>query len=58
MGKVFPVLYEQTIGERFCGHAPNYATVAVAQTNLHNQTIPTRITAVEDGMLIGELMEQ
>ena len=58
VGKTFSVLYEQTIGERFCGHAPNYATVAVAQTNLHNQTIPTRITAVEDGMLIGELMEQ
>ncbi len=58
VGKTFPVLYEQEVDGRFCGHAPNYATVAVTQTNLHNKTIPTRITAVENGMLIGELMEQ
>ena len=58
VGKEFPVLYEQTVGDRFCGHAPNYATVAVAETDLHNRTLLTRIVAVENGMLIGELMER
>ena len=57
VGKQFPVLYEQMYGDRFCGHAPNYTTVAVDAEGLHNRTIPTRITGVEDGVLLGELTE-
>ena len=58
VGEVFPVLYEQKYGERYCGHAPNYASVAVDADGLHNKTIPTRITAVEDGVLLGELIDE
>ena len=58
VGKHFPVLYEQMYGDRFCGHAPNYATVAVQKDGLHNRTVLTRIVSVENGTLIGELMEQ
>ena len=58
VGKQFPVLYEQMYGDRFCGHAPNYATVAVKNDGLHNRTVLTRIVSVENGTLIGELMEQ
>ncbi|MBR2131169.1 MAG: tRNA (N(6)-L-threonylcarbamoyladenosine(37)-C(2))-methylthiotransferase MtaB [Oscillospiraceae bacterium] len=56
VGKIYPVLYEQMYDERYCGHAPNYAVVAVAEKDLHNQTIPTRIVGVENGALIGELV--
>lgn len=58
VGEVFPVLYEQSHGDCFCGHAPNYATVAVKETGLHNQILRTRITEVAGGMLLGELLEQ
>ncbi|MBR3704671.1 MAG: tRNA (N(6)-L-threonylcarbamoyladenosine(37)-C(2))-methylthiotransferase MtaB, partial [Oscillospiraceae bacterium] len=56
VGRVFPVLYEQERNGYSCGHAPNYAGVAVkADEKRHNQVIPTRITGVEDGVLIGEI---
>ena len=56
VGKVLPVLYEQERGARSCGHAPNYALVALGSgTAQHNQVIPTRITGVEDGVLVGEI---
>ena len=59
VGKVFPVLYEQERGGRFCGHAPNYTSVAVdGDGALHNQVIPTRITAVENGVLLGEMVKR
>lgn len=56
IGEIYPVLYEQMYDDRYCGHAPNYAMVAVEEKDLHNQTIPTRIIGVENGTLIGELM--
>ena len=56
VGKTFPVLYEQEYDGRFCGHAPNYATVAIPGGDHHNQTLPTRITGVDNGMLLGELV--
>lgn len=58
VGGVFPVLYEQMQGEFFCGHAPNYATVAVKDAMLHNQVRHTRITGVAEGLLLGELVER
>ncbi len=56
VGRVFDVLYEQP-GEDglYLGHAPNYMAVAAEGENLHNQILPTRITAVRDGTLLGEL---
>ena len=57
MGKVLPVLYEQTRGEYYVGHAPNYVSVAVrGGEELHNRVLPTRITAVDDGILLGEIV--
>ena len=58
VGRVFPVLYEQEVDGKFCGHAPNYATVAVCEKELHNRVLLTRITGVEHGMLLGEIAEQ
>ena len=58
VGRVLPVLYEQEVGGKFRGHAPNYAAVAVNEKNLHNRVLPTRITGVEEGVLVGELAEQ
>ena len=56
VGRVFPVLYEQERNGYTCGHAPNYALVAVkADETRHNQVVPTRITGVEDGVLVGEI---
>ena len=57
IGEVYPVLYEQKYDELYCGHAPNYATVAVDGDDLHNCVLPTRITAVGNGVLLGELVK-
>ena len=54
------MLYEQG-GDGLCrGHAPNYMAVAVRgeAAALHNRVLPTRITGVEDGLLLGELAER
>lgn len=58
VGKIFPVLYEQEYDGLYCGHAPNYATVGIKGDDLHNRVIHTCITAVKDGMLLGEPAEQ
>ena len=56
VGQVFDVLYEQREDGLFRGHAPNYMQVAVPGTeDLHNQILPTRITGVKGGVLLGEL---
>jgi len=57
VGQVYPVLYEQTYDGLWHGHAPNYATVAVTGENLHNRVLPTRITGVKNGLLLGEILE-
>lgn len=54
VGRVYDVLYEQTVDGLYQGHAPNYMTVAVEGENLHNQVLPTRIIGVRDGILLGE----
>ncbi len=57
VGQVFPVLYEQERGGRCCGHAPNYASVAVPTDSAqHNTVLPTRIVGVENGVLLGEVL--
>ena len=54
VGKVYPVLYEQSCDGRWQGHAPNYMTVALRGEDLHNRVVMTRITGVEGDLLTGE----
>lgn len=57
VGQVFPVLYEQEREGCYCGHAPNYASVAVPTGSAqHNAVLPTRIVGVENGVLLGEVL--
>lgn len=56
VGRVMNVLFEQpSDGGLYRGHAPNYAVVAARGDNLRNRTLPVKITAVKDGVLLGEL---
>ena len=55
VGQVYPVLYEQRGGAGWTGHAPNYIPVSAPGEDLHNQVLPTRITAVEGESLVGEI---
>lgn len=58
VGNVYPVLFEQPIGKgrRWVGHAPNYCAVTVRGSDLHNLILPVRIDAVEEDMLVGEIL--
>jgi threonylcarbamoyladenosine tRNA methylthiotransferase MtaB len=65
LGNVFPVLWEgyseplEGGKQRVFGYTPNYLRVAcVIDTgmNLENQTLNTRLVAVEDGFMEGELV--
>ena len=56
VGKIVPVLFEQPGAPGFyTGHAPNYMEVSAPGENLHNCLRPVRITAVEGGVLKGEI---
>ena len=57
VGKVYPILYEQTYDGFWHGHAPNYTTVAVDGEDLHNKVLPTKITNVKNGLLLGEILK-
>ena len=50
------MLYEQAYDGVYQGHAPNYMVVGTAAEGLHNQVLPTRITGVREGMLLGEAL--
>ncbi|MBR5571438.1 MAG: tRNA (N(6)-L-threonylcarbamoyladenosine(37)-C(2))-methylthiotransferase MtaB [Oscillospiraceae bacterium] len=56
VGKTFAVLFEQEKDGKFVGHAPNYMEVAAQGCDLHNVVRDVRITAVEDGVLTGEIV--
>ena len=56
VGQVYEVLYEQPRDGLYRGHAPNYMEVAVRGEGLHNSIVPTRITGVENGVLLGDLI--
>ena len=56
VGQVYDVLYEQAYDGVYQGHAPNYMVVGTAAEGLHNQVLPTRITGVREGMLLGETL--
>ena len=57
VGQVYPVLFEQSKGERYAGHAPNYMEVDVEASGLHNVIKNVRITGVDGGVLRGEMAE-
>ena len=57
VGQVYPVLFEQSKGERYAGHAPNYMEVDVEARGLHNVIKNVRITGVDGGVLRGEMAE-
>ena len=56
VGEIYDVLYEQPADGLYQGHAPNYMLTAVPAGDLHNRILPTRITGVENGVLLGELV--
>ncbi len=56
VGQIYDVLYEQPAEGLYQGHAPNYMLTAVPAGDLHNRILPTRITGVENGVLLGELV--
>jgi threonylcarbamoyladenosine tRNA methylthiotransferase MtaB len=65
LGKVFPVLWEgysEPLADgkqRVFGYTPNYLRVGCvleAGINVENQTLNTRLVAVEDGFIVGELL--
>ena len=56
VGQIYDVLYEQPTDGLYQGHAPNYMLTAVPAGGLHNRILPTRITGVENGVLLGELV--
>ena len=57
VGQVYDVLYEQPAEGLYQGHAPNYMVAAVRGGDLHNRVLPTKITGVEGGVLLGELAD-
>ena len=55
-GTVLPVLFEETEGEYYTGHAPNYVKFYVRGAELHNTIRQVRVvSAYRDGVL-GELL--
>ena len=56
VGKTFSVLFEQDRGEGSVGHAMNYMEVVTAQKGFHNALRNVRITGVENGALVGEIV--
>lgn len=58
VGRELEVLFEEAHNGLYQGHAPNYVLVkAPADQNLHNQVRTVRVQAVEDGAVVGALVE-
>ena len=52
MGMKLEVLFEETDGEYYTGHAPNYVKVYTAGENLHNEICEVTVTGIyKDGVL-------
>ena len=52
IGRKLEVLFEETDGEYFTGHAPNYVKVYAEGENLHNEICTVTVTEVyKDGVL-------
>ena len=57
IGTRHAVLFEETAGEFFTGHAPNYTKVYVRGENLHNEIRDVVITEVYKDGVIGEMLQ-
>ena len=57
IGSVQQVLFEESEGEFFTGHAPNYVKVYVEGERLHNEIRPVRVLEVYRDGVLGEVME-
>ncbi len=57
VGETYPVLFEQIRGERFSGHAPNYAEVLAEGRDLHNAVRNVHITGTDGRVLLGAVTE-
>ena len=57
MGTVQEVLFEESNGAYFTGHAPNYVKIYAAGKDLHNQVRRVRITHVHQDGVAGEIVE-
>ena len=58
IGSIQQVLFEESDGAYFTGHAPNYAKVYAAGQDLHNQIRAVQITKVYKDGLLGVLLPQ
>jgi len=55
VGTEHAVLFEESEGEYFTGHAPNYVKVYVKGENLHNEIRTVRLTEVYKDGMIGQI---
>ena len=56
MGTVQQVLFEETEGEYYTGHAMNYVKVYAPGENLHNEIRQVRVTGLHKDGVLGELI--
>ena len=56
IGSVQQVLFEESVGTYFTGHAPNYVKVYAKGAALHNRILPVRITDIYEDGVLGELL--
>ena len=57
IGKTLEVLFEETDGQFFTGHAPNYLKVYAEGENLHNEIRNVEITGVYKDGVMGEMRD-
>ena len=57
MGSLQQVLFEETDGEFYTGHCPNYVKVYAKGENLHNQVKTVRIGGIHNEGVLGEITE-
>ena len=55
IGTTHAVLFEESEGEYFTGHAPNYIKVYVKGENLHNEIRSVTLTGIFRGGMLGEI---
>ena len=58
IGTVQQVLFEETEGDFFTGHAPNYVKVYAEGTDLHNRVVPVEITGLHAEGALGRVLSQ
>ena len=57
VGKTLEVLFEESDGAFFTGHAPNYVKVYTKGEDLHNQIRTVTVTAVYKDGVMGQILE-